>query len=125
MEDIQHQIAEAVQLLQTQIRWKPNSAERHLKKRKRQGHLPQEATLEDYENIILAVLHDNSSQIYLFWYQGVAYIAIVTSIQGMTWLVMFGFDGLMESAYVINLPNYLDQPGFEKIGPLREVMDES
>ena len=55
------QILEAVKKVRTQVRWKPNRAESHLRKRKMRGHLPQEATIEDYEGIILKLLQDKSS----------------------------------------------------------------
>ena len=51
------EILEVIKAVRAQVRWKPNSAEYHLKKRKRRGHLPQTATLEDYEGIILKILH--------------------------------------------------------------------
>jgi hypothetical protein len=50
------QILEAVKRVRTKVRWKPNSAENHLRKRKMRGHLPQEATITDYEGIILKLI---------------------------------------------------------------------
>lgn len=117
------QIARAIQLVRTEICWKPNSAERHLEKRKRRKHLPEEATLDDYENIIRQVLHDESAQIYLFWYENVPYVTIVTVIENNTWLVMFDLDGLMETAFVVKRPNnYLGTPDYQYVGLLSEVL---
>ena len=57
------QVRDAIKTVRIQIRWKPGSALRHLKKRKLRGHLPTTATLADYEDTILAVLHDKSAQV--------------------------------------------------------------
>ena len=122
MPDIQAQIAEAVRLLRKEIRWKPNSAARHLYKRKRHGHLTQEATLDEYERLIRTVVADTSAQVYLFWYNRIPYVSVVALVNNQKWLVMFGLDGLMETAFIIDIPNYLEQPGFENIGGLDEVM---
>lgn len=65
MPNIRVQIAQAMRSVCEKIRWKPNSAARHLAKRKRQKHLPPDATLADYEQIITSVLRDNSGQVYL------------------------------------------------------------
>jgi hypothetical protein len=115
-------LTQAIRAVQTEIRWKPNSAARHLRKRKLMGHLPNEATMSDYESLILQVVNDDLAKVYLFWYGQVAYVTIVTTIQETLWLVMFGLDGLMETAFVIDIPNYLVESQYEEIGLLREVM---
>ena len=74
------QILEAVKRVRTKVRWKPNSAENYLRKRKMRGHLPQEATIKDYEGIILKLLQDKSAVVYLYWYKGVPYVTV--TVQG-------------------------------------------
>jgi hypothetical protein len=119
------QILEAVKRVRTKVRWKPNSAENHLRKRKMRGHLPQEATIKDYEGIIQKLLQDKSAVVYLYWYNGVPYVTITAAVQSKHWLVMFSYDGLMESCFVVERPErYLSKPGFEEIGKLEEVDDE-
>jgi len=74
------QILEAIETVRTQVRWKPNSAARHLRKRKLRGHLPPTATLEDYESVILTVLQDRTAQVYRYWYNRVPYVTVVATV---------------------------------------------
>ncbi len=118
-------IIEAIKIVRSEIRWKPNSAIRHLQKRKRRGHLPQTATLEDYENLILKVVQEKSALVYRYWYNYVSYVAVVATVEEQQWLVMFDYAGVLESAFVVERPErYLSKPGFEKIGLLSEVYYE-
>jgi hypothetical protein len=118
-------ILNGIKALCSGIRWKANSAERHLQKRKLRGHLPQTAVLNDYEQIILTTLQDKSAQVYRYWYSHSAYVAILATVESQQWLVMFSYDGIMESAFVVERPElYLSKPGFEYIGLLSEVSDE-
>ncbi|MBS1250117.1 MAG: hypothetical protein MAG431_01707 [Chloroflexi bacterium] len=119
------QIVEAIKSVRSKIRWKPNSATRHLQKRKRRGHLPLTASLEEYEHIISNVVQDKAAHVYLYWYKRVAYVAVVSEIEEQQWLVMFAYNGVLESAFVLERPSrYLNKPGFEEIGLLSEVNDE-
>ena len=119
------QIVVAIRKVRVKIQWKPNSAARHLQKRKLRGHLPPTATLEDYDRTILSVLQDKSAQVYRYWYDGIPYVTVITTIQGQQWLVMFAYDAVLESAFVVEHPQrYLKKPGFEWIGLLGEVDDE-
>lgn len=121
----QSQICLAIQKMRDNIQWRPGSAIRHLKKRKLRGHLPETATLLDYEYIILTVLTDKMSQVYRYWYKNTVYIAVVGIHHGLRWLVMFDYDGILESAFVVERPErYLKKPGFEWIGLLSEVNNE-
>ena len=118
-------ILEAIKAVRAQVRWKPNSAVRHLRKRKRRGHLPSTATLEDYERIISIVVQDKSAQVYRYWYNRVPYVTVVATVHTQQWLVMFAYDGVLESAFVVEHPErYLSKPGFEWIGSLGEVDNE-
>ena len=117
------QIASAIRSVQSQVRWRPGSAARHLLKRRLRGHLPADATLDDYEHIILTVLEDAHAQVYTYWHNDTPYVAIVAVVQSRHWLVMFALDGLMESAYVVEHPDrYLSKPVFEPMGSLSEVL---
>ncbi len=115
------QLVQAIQLARAKVRWKPKSALRHLAKRKRQGHLSSNATLADYERVILSALHDATAQVYVYRYRDVPYVAIVATVKARLWLVMISLDGIMESAFVIDVPNYLLQSTFEKVGILGEM----
>jgi hypothetical protein len=116
----------AVNIVRRQIRWKSaENAARHLQKRKLRGHLPNSATITDYEQVIQTVLQDTSARVYRYWYNQVAYLAVVANVQTRHWLVMFSYEGIMESAFVIERPeHYLGKPGFEWLGLLGEMTDE-
>lgn len=119
------QIIEAIEAIGGNIRWKCSSAEGHLQKRIARNHLPESATLEDYEQAIRSVVQDKSAQLFRYWYNGKPYITLVAAVQSRQWLVMFSYDGVMETAFIIERPKqYLNKPGFEEIGFLSEVQDE-
>lgn len=119
------QMLKAIKAVRSQVCWKHDSAERHLRKRKQRGHLPSTATLEDYERIILTVLQDRTCRVYRYWYNGIPYVTVVATVGTRQWLVMFAYDGVLESAFVVERPErYLCKPGFEWIGSLNEVDNE-
>ena len=119
------QIAKAIKSVRLQVHWKPDSAVRHLRKRRRRGHLPPTAKIKDYERIILTVVQEESAQVYRYWYNHVPYVTIVAAVEGQQWLVMFAYDGVLESAFVLERPErYLNKPGFERVGLLSEVVNE-
>lgn len=119
------QLLDAINSVRQELRWKPDSASRHLQKRKRRGHLPKSATLAEYEGVILAVLQDEAAQVYRYWFAQTPYVTVVADVEKRRWLVMFSYDGVLESAFVIERPErYLRKPGFELIGRLDEVDDE-
>ena len=119
------QMLKAIKAVRSQVCWKHDSAVRHLRKRKQRGHLPPAATLADYERIILIVLQDKIGRVYRYWYNGIPYVTVVATVDTRQWLVMFAYDGVLESAFVIDRPErYLSKPGFEWIGSLNEVDNE-
>ena len=63
--------------------------------------------------------------VYRYWYNSVPYVTLTAEIQSKQWLVMFSYDGIMESCFVVERPErYLSNPGFEWIGKLVEVDNE-
>lgn len=122
-DELRQQIAVAIQRVRSKIRWRPGSAEVHLLKRRLRGHLPPEATVEDYERIIHSVVNDEDATVYVYWHSGTPYVAVVAVIQNRHWLVMFALDSIMESAFVVENPDsYLNRPEFEKLGLAGEVL---
>jgi hypothetical protein len=118
-------LSKIIRQMLTEIRWKPGSAARHLLKRKLRGYLPDNANMADYEKIIRTILETPTATVYLYWRQDVAYPGVAADFNGQQWLVMFSFDGMMESAFVIENPQiYLSPPQFERVGLLEEVLDE-
>jgi hypothetical protein len=123
MDDLHTQVANAIRSVKSQMRWRPGSAARHLLKRKLRGHLPVEATLDDYERIIQTVVEDPQARVYIYRHNDTAYVAVVAVVQSRHWLVIFTLDGRMESAYVVERPErYLSKPVFEMLGLLNEVL---
>ena len=123
MDDVHAQIITAIRSVRTQVRWSPCSATRHLLKRKLRGHLPAEATINDYERIVRTVLEDPQARIYLYHHGEATYVTVVAVIQSRYWLVMFSIDDLMESAFVVDRPDrYLNRSVFEMVGLLKEVL---
>ncbi|MEZ4730145.1 MAG: hypothetical protein R3E79_23695 [Caldilineaceae bacterium] len=104
MPELHAEIVAAILLVQTAIRWKPGKEAAHLLTRKKWQHLPVDATLEDYQTIIQAVIHNHEAFVYLYRHGSRIYPAIVAPVQQKPWLVMFGIDGIMETAFVIESP---------------------
>lgn len=122
-DELRHQIAAAIRLVQDRVRWKPGSAVAHLLKRRLRGHLPADATLADYERIISTIVTDDGATVYIYWHAGTPYATVVAIIEDRHWLVMFALDGVMETAYVVENPDhYLSKPEFERLGSVSEVL---
>lgn len=52
-------------------------------------------------------------------------MTVVAKVDTQQWLVMFAYDGILESTFVVERPKrYLSRPGFEWIGSLNEVDNE-
>ena len=91
--------------MRAELHWKPGSSARHLRKRKLRGHLPQTATLQDYEAVIGAIIREWSAQVYRYWYNQVPYATVVSVLNNQHWLVMFAYNGILESAFVVEAPD--------------------
>lgn len=116
------EIAAVIRQVQQEIRWKPGSAERHLRTRKKRGHLPPDAILDDYHAIIEEVLTTDEAAVYLFSYDE-AYPTVVALLHKRHWLVMFSMAALMETAFIVEKPNsYLKKSNVEYMGTLQEVL---
>lgn len=119
-------LVQAIRIVQTQLLWKPGSIERHWRRRINRQHLPKTATLADYENLIRTVIHKPTAEIYIYWHatmtELIPYVSIVGIIDNEHWLVMFNFAGILESAYLVERPQYyLSEPEFERICELGDI----
>ncbi len=116
-------IAETIRQLCQQIRWRPGRAEAHVEKRIRLGHLPPQATVAEYELLIMAVLNDPSAEVYLVEYGKIFYPTVVADYQGVKWLVMCGMDGIMETAFPPDDPvSYFQREKYHWISMLTELL---
>lgn len=117
------QLTNAIRLAQSQRLWKPKSAERHLRTRKVRGHLPSDATLDQYEQIITRVLQDNTARVYIYRENIISYIAVSAIHQNALWLVIFALDGLLETAFIVDNPSgYLQKSEFTFIDILGNLL---
>lgn len=120
---LRERLKTVIEAVRYQIRWKPGCGEVHLRKRISRGHLEKNATLADYHSVIWKVLAGPDAEVYLYKYGGTEYPTIVANIENAWWLVMFDWNGVMETAFVVSNPQaYLQKPEFEDIGTLTEVM---
>lgn len=117
------EISTVVKRMRQSITWKPSAATRHLLKRKLRGHLPSGATLTDYEALIQQVLGEDDASIYVYHVEESVYLTVATWLDGRLWLVMASFEGIMETAFVVeNADTYLEREVFQYIGKMSEVM---
>ena len=116
-------IGAAIQALRVQVRWKPGKDTRHLEKRKRRGHLPPEFTVAQYNHLIATILLNDENLVYHCQVSGVSYGAVRGTYDGREWLVIFGLEGVMETAFPPGrIEQYITLHGFVLLGKIKEVL---
>ena len=109
--------------LRQHVRWKPGKDTSHLDKRKLLGHLSAEATIEDYNGIISALLNAEEHSVYLYAFGAERYYAVSGSVGGKDWLVIATKAGIVETAFPpYALEEYLRKRGFVFLGTMQEVL---
>jgi hypothetical protein len=120
---VRQRVIVAIRLVRSGIRWKPGKDASHLQTRIGYGHLPNTATLADYEQIINRIVHDPTALVYGYFWEQVVYPTVVGSHEGYRWLVMFGLNGVMETAFPPDDPaEYLADTRFRYLGVMQELM---
>ncbi len=115
----------AICLLQQKVRWKPDKDKQHLSKRKAMGLLPDDATVDDYNALIRAVLNGANSLVYRYPFGERDYYAVCGEMRGVAWLLIFSEDGIMETAFPPDdLADYMRKRGFVPLGKLGEMVHE-
>ncbi len=113
----------AILRCQNHIQWKPKKANPHLAKRIRLGHLPENSTIAEYQELISQVITDSKAKVYIYLYGSTVYPTITSIIKEKLWLVMIGIDGILETAFPPEDPNnYLSNPNFIYLGILEELL---
>ena len=113
----------AILQAQNHIQWKLGKENPHLVKRIRLGHLPENATIGEYKELIGQVLTNSKAKIYIYLYESTTYPTITSIIKEKLWLVMIGIDGILETAFPPENPsNYLSNSNFIYIGVLEELL---
>ncbi len=116
------EIVSLIAKLRLNLIWRPGSARRHLLKRKLRGHLSGTATLEEYERLIQDILEDTEASVYLYSSGDTTFLTISSNVGGKVWVVIASFDGVMETAFVVENPaSYLHRSNFLYVGSLGEV----
>ena len=119
----QQNIRAAVLKVQAQIRWKPGKELQHLQTRIEYGHLPSSATMLEYEAIIQHIIHDGNAEIFAYIWPNAVYATVVSYYMGNRWLVMFSFNGVMETAFPPTDPEeYLADSRFRYMSTLQELI---
>ncbi|NES97310.1 MAG: hypothetical protein F6K32_19225 [Desertifilum sp. SIO1I2] len=115
-------IIQAIEGIRKQVTWKPQKSIPHLQKRINLGHLPQEATLAQYNAIITAIVTSRDAKVYIYMHETIIYPTLVAIIENKVWLVMIGLDGVLETAFPPDNPErYLSQPQFFYWGSVQEL----
>ncbi len=115
-------ILEAIGKVRKVIIWKPGKADSHLVKRIRLGHLPDDATLEQYNTIITFVVNSPDANVYGYIYGEKIYPTLVANVENRLWLVMIGLDGVLETAFPPDDPEgYLSNSKFGYLGSVKEL----
>jgi len=116
-------LIDALKGLREKVQWKPGKDIAHLNKRRRMGHLAQDATLAEYVNIVAELVHNGQSVVYLYEVREKHYYAVSGFIHDRIWLVIFGTKGLMETAFPpMDIEDYAERRGFVLLGQIEEVM---
>jgi hypothetical protein len=55
---------QAIHRLLQRVQWQPHKETQPLAKRKAMGHLPENATIDDYNALIVAILNDRRNLVY-------------------------------------------------------------
>lgn len=117
------QVVTAIRQLQTTIRWKPGKDLQHLQTRLEYGHLPPSAKLADYEMIITNILSQAAADVYVYVWRQDVYPTIVGNYENHRWLVMFGLNGVMETAFPpTDSEAYLADSRFHYMGTIQELL---
>ncbi|SKB16110.1 hypothetical protein PL11201_80420 [Planktothrix sp. PCC 11201] len=74
-------VFQAIGKVRKLIIWKQGKADSHLVKRVRLGHLPDDATLEQYNMIITFVVNSPDANVYLYVYGETIYPTLVANVE--------------------------------------------
>ncbi len=114
-------LVDALSAISNKLHWKPGKDIVHLKKRRRMKHMS--GNLDDYEQIIYNILRNVKNIVYLYDFMGTYYYAVRGFTARNEWLVIFGRNGLMETAFhPENIDEYLEHRGFVFLGRIEEIL---
>lgn len=123
-DDTWHQVKTALITIQNSVNWKPGKDYEHLQTRQRYGHLPDTATLADYNDLIQQLVNSAEAELYIYvWRKDNIYPTVVARYQQKIWLVMLSLSGVIETAFPPTSPQeYLADTRFHYQGFLQEFL---
>lgn len=103
--------------------WKPGKDISHLKKRIARQELAMETTLEDYNLIIVNIIHSFDNHVYIYFLESFNQRYFV--FRADHWIVIIGEDLIMETAMISSNPDrYLaNEKGYTYLGTIKEVLE--
>ena len=85
--------------------------------------MPADSSLSDYENVIRSLLETENAEIYVYYADERPYLSVSAFHDGQLWLVIASFEGIMETAFVVENPQtYLNRSMFQHVGRMAEVV---
>jgi len=87
------------------LKWKTGKDLKHLRTRKEYGHIPDDFSLSDYENVILKIMNGKENDVFLYFLRG--FIKDYIVFGDGEWIVIIGEDALMETCFPIS-GNYFE-----------------
>lgn len=123
METFLELVRNAIHHLRDEIIWKPGKASPHLQKRILRGHLPEDATLMDYEAIIEQISHRPDAKVFVYRFGEHLYPTILATLEDTPWIVMMDENGILETSFPPDDPiTYFNNSSFTYLGTLEEVL---
>jgi hypothetical protein len=123
MEQLSVEVAEALRNVRALRQWKPGRDVAHLRKRQRRGHLPAEADMETYNQLIQNLVHTLDSLTYCYPVGEHRYYAVRGKVEQREWLIIFDAQGILETAFPpTDIEGYLNRQGFEYVGTVGEIL---
>ncbi|MFJ7973975.1 hypothetical protein [Psychrobacillus sp. NPDC096389] len=101
--------------------WKPGKDLLHLRKRIDRRDLPLESTLQEYNKLIIDIVTNNQSNVYIYQLKHFEQRYMVFSANN--WIIIIGEDTIMETAMLTSSPQrYLSkEKGYNYIVTVKEV----
>ncbi|KGG81073.1 hypothetical protein Y919_02595 [Caloranaerobacter azorensis H53214] len=79
------------------FKWKKGKLEKHVNKRKKKGHIPSVWTEKDYQNRIMEIIQNKSSDVFLYYNKGFDQKYFVFGDK--EWIAIIGENGIIDTAF--------------------------
>jgi hypothetical protein len=123
VEELRAEVIEALHHVRARRYWKPGRDIAHLHKRRRKSHLPVEASMETYNQLIQDLVHTPDNLTYRYPVGGHNYYAVRGRVGEREWLVIFNAQGVLETAFPpTDIDEYVNRQGFEYVGTVGELL---